>query len=62
MTELEQLIQQTLSEHQAGNITLDERDYILLEIRDVRAAQECAHNEELFRHIVQCCNLALKLA
>lgn len=48
-------------QYQLGNISKEEHDYILLEIRDVRAAQECAGNETVFRHIVQCCNIAMKL-
>ncbi len=44
---------------QLGNITLDERNYLLQEIRDIRAAQECADDEKLFRYLVQACNIAM---
>ncbi len=44
-----------------GNISEEECNYLLQEIRDIRAAQECAGNEVLFRHLVECCNIALKL-
>lgn len=43
--------------YQAGQLSIEERNYLLQEIRDVRAAQECANNEEIFRTIVQTCNL-----
>jgi hypothetical protein len=56
---LEQTIQDIQLEYQFGNITKDERDYMLQEVRDIRAAQECAGNEEMFRHIVQACNVAM---
>ena len=42
-----------------GNLTIDERNYLLQEIRDVRAAQECAGNEVAFRYVVQACNVAM---
>ena len=32
---------------------------MLQEVRDIRAAQECAGNEEMFRYIVQACNVAM---
>jgi hypothetical protein len=31
------------------------------QLRDVRAAQECADNEQAFRYIVQVCNVALAI-
>ena len=42
-----------------GDIDRNERDYLLLEIRDIRAAQECAGNEQLARNIYQACNVAM---
>ncbi len=42
-----------------GNISEEERNYLLQEIRDIRAAQECAGNEVLFRYVVQACNIAM---
>jgi hypothetical protein len=59
MHPLEQTIQDIQLEYQFGNITKNERDYMLQEVRDIRAAQECAGNEEMFRHLVQACNIAM---
>jgi hypothetical protein len=58
---LEQEIEHILQQKNQGNISQEECNYLLTEIRDIRAAQECADNEMLFRHIVQCCNIAMKL-
>lgn len=59
MHPLEQTIEEIQLEYQMGNITKEERDYVLQEVRDIRAAQECAGNEELFRHVVAACNVAM---
>jgi len=59
MHPLEKTIEEIQMEYQFGNITKDERDYMLQEVRDIRAAQECAGNEEMFRYIVQACNVAM---
>lgn len=59
MHPLEQEIQSITEQCQMGNISLDERNYLLQEIRDIRAAQECAGNEVLFRYVVQACNIAI---
>ena len=59
MHPLEQEIQAITEQCQLGNISLDERNYLLQEIRDIRAAQECAGNEVVFRYIVQACNIAM---
>lgn len=56
---LEQEIQAITEQCQMGNISVDERNYLLQEIRDIRAAQECAGNEQLFRYVVQACNIAM---
>ena len=48
-----------LLEQEIQAITVDERNYLLQEIRDIRAAQECAGNEQLFRYVVQACNIAM---
>ena len=61
MHPLEQEIQTITEQCQMGNISLDERNYLLQEIRDIRAAQECAGNEVAFRYIVQACNIALAI-
>ena len=61
MHPLEQEIQTISEQCQMGNISLDERNYLLQEIRDIRAAQECAGNEVAFRYIVQACNIAMAI-
>lgn len=61
MTLLEQEIQHIAEQCRLGNISTEERDYLLTEIRDIRAAQECSGNEMLFRHLVQVCNIAMKV-
>lgn len=61
MHPLENEIQLIVEQCQMGNITEEEQNYLLQEIRDIRAANECSENELLFRHIIQCCNIAMKL-
>ena len=61
MHPLEQTIQDIQLEYQFGNITKDERDYMLTEVRDIRAAAECAGNETMFRHVVNACNVAMAI-
>jgi hypothetical protein len=58
---LEQEIIYIKEQCEMGNISEEERNYLLTEIRDIRAAQECAGNEQLFRYLVQACNIAMKL-
>lgn len=62
MHPLEQTIQEIQNEYQSGNITRDERDYMLGQVRDIQAAQQCAGNEQLFRYLVQACNVAMAVA
>jgi hypothetical protein len=62
MHPLEQEIQSITEQYQMGNLSLEERNYLLNEISQVRAAQECAGNEEMFRYVVQACNIAMALA
>lgn len=53
---------QTIKEQwQMGNLSLEERDYLLKEIRDIRAAQECAGDEVMFRYVYQTCNLIMSM-
>jgi hypothetical protein len=59
MHPLEQEIEAINEQYKMGNIALDERNYLLTEIRDIRAAQECAGNEQVFRYVVQACNIAM---
>lgn len=61
MHPLEQEIQSVQEAFQMGQISEEERNYLLTEIRDIKAAQECAGNEEMFRYVVQACNLAMGL-
>jgi hypothetical protein len=44
--------------YRSGQLSLEEKNYLLLEIRDIRAAQDCAGNEQMFRYIVQAVNIA----
>ena len=62
MHPLEQEIRNIAEAFQRGELDIAERNYLLQEIRDVRAAQECADNEEMFRHIVQIASLAASMA
>ena len=59
MHPLETEIQAINEQCQMGNISTEERNYLLTEIRDIRVAQECAGNEQLFRQLVQACNIAM---
>ena len=59
MHPLEQEIQTITEQCQMGNISVEEKNYLLQEIRDIRAAQECAGKEVLFRYVVQACNIAM---
>jgi hypothetical protein len=61
MHPLEQEVQTIVEQCRMGNISEEEQNYLLQEIRDIRAANECAGNEQLFRYIVQACNVAMKL-
>jgi hypothetical protein len=61
MHPLEQEIQTIVEQCRMGNISEEEQNYLLQEIRDIRAANECAGNEQLFRYIAQACNIAMKL-
>jgi hypothetical protein len=61
MHPLEQEIQTIVEQCRMGNISEEEQNYLLQEIRDIRAANECAGNEQLFRYVVQACNIAMKL-
>lgn len=61
MNPIESEIQTIQEQFQLGNISREEHDYLLTEIRDIKLAHECAGNEILFRHLVQVCNVAMKL-
>jgi len=61
MHPLEQEIQEIAEQYKAGNISLNEKNWLLGEIRDIRAAQECAGNEVMFRYVVEACNMAISV-
>ena len=44
--------------YRSGQLSLEERNYLLQEIKEVRAAQECAGNEEMFRYVVSAVHIA----
>lgn len=47
--------------YHSGELSLEERNYLLLEIRDIKAAQECAGNEQMMSYIVQAVNIAARV-
>jgi predicted metal-dependent peptidase len=61
MHPLEHEIQAVSDAYSQGSITEEEMNYLLSEIRDVKAAEQCAGNEEMFRYVVQACNVAMGL-
>jgi hypothetical protein len=56
MHPLEQEIHNIEAAYRAGQLSVDERNYLLAEIRDIRIAQDCADNEEFARYLIQACN------
>jgi hypothetical protein len=44
-----------------GDLSSDERQHLIAEIRDIRAAEICAGNEIAIRHLVQVCSLILSV-
>lgn len=61
MHPLEIEIQTIVEQFKMGNVTEEEKNYLIGEIRDIRAAQECAGDEVAFRYIVQACNFAISV-
>jgi len=61
MHPLEQEVEMILSAYQNGVISQEEKDHLVAEIKDIRAAQECAEDETTFRIIVSACNIALSV-
>jgi uncharacterized protein (DUF433 family) len=61
MHPLEIEVQTILDAAARGDISEDEKKYLLMEIRDIKAANECAHDERVFRVVVQACNVAMGL-
>lgn len=62
MHPLEEEIENINNEYRLGNLSQQERDHLLGEIRDIRAAEECAGDEVMFRHIVSTCNILISMA
>jgi hypothetical protein len=62
MNPLEVEIQAIIEQYQLGNIGIEERNYLLQEIRDVKAGISCANNEQTLRYIVGLCDVALMFA
>jgi hypothetical protein len=44
-----------------GDLSSEERHYLISEIRDIRAAQICAGNEIAIRHLAQVCSVILSV-
>jgi hypothetical protein len=61
MHPLEQELEMIIAAYKNGDISQEEKDYLVAEIRDIRAAQECADNEVMFRMVVSACNIALSV-
>jgi hypothetical protein len=59
--ELGQELEQIMTAWSQGQLSLEERDYLIAEVRDVRAAEQCAGNEVAFRYVVEACNLLAKV-
>lgn len=59
MSDLEQELNSIIAAHEQGEITQEEYQYLLCEIRDVRAANELAGDEKTFRYVVQLANVAI---
>lgn len=59
MTNLEHEIQAIAEQYQLGNISQQERDSLLTEIKDIRIAYEYANHEETARYLVRACNIAM---
>ena len=61
MHPLELEIQEISEQYKAGQLSWEERNWLLGEIRDIRAAQECAGNEVMFRYVVEACNMSISV-
>lgn len=59
MSQIEIEIESIQNAYNSGQISREEYLYLLQEMRDVRAAQDCADNEVLFRRVVDICNVAI---
>lgn len=59
MHPLEQEVQEITEQYKLGNISQQEKNWLLSEIRDIRAAQECAGDEIMFRYVIDACNFAM---
>lgn len=61
MLDLEQEIQDIQNSFQQGELTMDERDILLTNIRDIKLAQQYAHDETVYRYLFRLCQAALLL-
>lgn len=61
MDPLEQQIDEILNAYKNGNLSVDEKNDLLEEIKNVRIAQECADDEVRFRKLVELCKFAKAL-
>lgn len=55
------LLQETEQAYATGDISQEEFEYMISEIRDVKAAEELAGDEVAVRYAYQACNLLLGL-
>ena len=61
VSDIEKTIVEAKNSYLAKEITKEEFDYIINEIKDVRAADELAGDEVAIRRIVDICNVALSI-
>lgn len=59
MHQLEKEIEDITESYKQGKISLEEKNYLLQEILDVKIAHECVGNESLVRNLVSACRIAL---
>ena len=61
VSDIEKTIVEAKNSYLAKEITKEEFNYIINEIKDVRAANELAGDEVAIRRIVDICNVALSI-
>lgn len=61
VSDIEKTIVEAKNSYLAKEITKEEFDYIINEIKDVRAADELAGDEVAIRRIVDICKIALSI-
>lgn len=60
--QLAEEIEGILTAYTNGELSAEEKNYLLEEIRDIKAANQMAQNEIAVRYIAQACNVAISLA